>query len=48
MRPVYLEFCGINCFSEPAKIDFTKIMEFGIFGIFGDTGQGTNTILACI
>lgn len=48
MRPVYLEFCGINSFSESAKIDFTKLMEFGIFGIFGDTGSGKSTILDCI
>ena len=48
MKPVYLEFCGINSFSEPAKINFTKLMEFGIFGIFGDTGSGKSTILDCI
>ena len=48
MKPVSLEFCGINSFSEPAKIDFTKLTEFGIFGIFGDTGSGKSTILDCI
>ena len=48
MRPVYLEFCGINSFSEPAKIDFSALLEFGIFGIFGDTGSGKSTILDCI
>ncbi len=48
MRPVYLEFCGINSFSEPAKIDFEKLSEYGIFGIFGDTGSGKSTILDCI
>ena len=36
MKPVSLEFCGINSFSEPAKIDFLKLTEFGIFGIFGE------------
>lgn len=48
MKPVSLEFCGINSFSEPAKIDFLKLTEFGIFGIFGDTGSGKSTILDCI
>ncbi|MBQ5927471.1 MAG: hypothetical protein IIX01_06085, partial [Clostridia bacterium] len=36
MKPVYLEFCGINSFSESAKIDFEKLLSGGIFGIFGD------------
>ncbi len=48
MRPVYLEFCGVNSFSEPAKIDFRDLLEFGIFGIFGDTGSGKSTVLDCI
>ncbi len=48
MKPLYLEFCGINSFSEPAKINFAKLLEFGIFGIFGDTGSGKSTILDCI
>ena len=48
MRPVYLEFCGINSFSEKAEIDFTKLLDGGLFGIFGDTGSGKSTILDCI
>ncbi len=48
MRPVFLEFCGINSFSEPAQIDFRSLLEYGIFGIFGDTGSGKSTILDCI
>ncbi len=48
MKPIFLEFCGINSFSEPAQIDFTKLLEFGIFGIFGDTGSGKSTVLDCI
>lgn len=48
MKPIYLEFCGINSFSEPAKIDFGELLEFGIFGIFGDTGSGKSTVLDCI
>ena len=48
MRPVYLEFCGINSFSEKAVIDFRALLSGGVFGIFGDTGSGKSTILDCI
>lgn len=48
MKPVYLEFCGINSFSEKAQIDFERLLEGGLFGIFGDTGSGKSTILDCI
>lgn len=48
MKPLTLEFCGVNSFSEPAKIDFSALLEYGIFGIFGDTGSGKSTILDCI
>lgn len=48
MKPVTLEFCGINSFSEPQKIDFESLLQYGIFGIFGDTGSGKSSILDCI
>lgn len=48
MKPVHLEFCGINSFSERAEIDFRSLLEFGLFGIFGDTGSGKSTVLDCI
>lgn len=48
MKPKHLEFCGINSFSEPAVIDFEKLLKGGIFGIFGDTGSGKTTILDSI
>lgn len=48
MKPLYLEFCGINSFSETAKIDFEKLLSGGVFGIFGDTGSGKSTILDSI
>ena len=40
MKPVYLEFCGVNSFSEKASIDFKKLFASGVFGVFGDTGSG--------
>lgn len=48
MKPRYLEFCGINSFSEKAQIDFTALLSGGVFGIFGDTGSGKSTILDSI
>ncbi len=48
MKPIYLEFCGINSFSEKTKIDFKSLLSGGVFGIFGDTGSGKSTILDCI
>lgn len=48
MKPVYLEFCGVNSFSEKAIIDFRKLFISGVFGVFGDTGSGKSTILDCI
>lgn len=48
MKPVKLEFQGINSFSEHTIIDFEKLTKSGIFGIFGDTGSGKSTILDCI
>ncbi len=48
MKPLYLEFCGINSFSEKAEIDFGALLRGGVFGIFGDTGSGKSTILDSI
>ncbi len=48
MKPIYLEFCGINSFSERAEVDFEALLDYGIFGIFGDTGSGKSTVLDAI
>lgn len=48
MRPVKLEFSGINSFSEHTIIDFERLTSSGLFGIFGDTGSGKSTILDAI
>ncbi|MDE5729647.1 MAG: SMC family ATPase [Clostridia bacterium] len=48
MKPLRLEFQGINSFSEHTIIDFESLTKNGIFGIFGDTGSGKSTILDCI
>ncbi len=48
MKPINLEFKGINSFSQKVKIDFEGLLADGLFGIFGKTGSGKSTILDCI
>lgn len=48
MKPVKLEFSGLNSFSEKAVVDFRPLLQGGIFGIFGETGSGKSTILDAI
>lgn len=48
MKPQMLKIVGINNFNDVQEIDFTKILDKGIFGIFGDTGSGKSTIIDAI
>ncbi|MCI6152432.1 MAG: AAA family ATPase [Fusobacterium perfoetens] len=45
MKPILLEIEGLQSFREKQKINFEKLGEAGIFGIFGETGSGKSTIL---
>lgn len=45
MRPIRLRIAGLNSFREAQEIDFSKLSETGVFGIFGQTGSGKSTIL---
>jgi exonuclease SbcC len=45
MKPIKLEMRGINSFKETQTVDFSRLTERGIFGIFGPTGSGKSTIL---
>ncbi|KLU67259.1 nuclease SbcCD subunit C [Desulfosporosinus acididurans] len=45
MRPICLRIAGLNSFREVQEINFTKLCETGVFGIFGSTGSGKSTIL---
>lgn len=45
MKPVSLEFEGVNSYQKPVKIDFEQLISRGLFGIFGRTGSGKSTIL---
>lgn len=45
MKPIKLEIEGLQSFKEKQTIDFEKLTEYGLFGIFGQTGSGKSTIL---
>ncbi len=48
MKPLTLTIKGLNSFCEEQTIDFSKLMEHGLFGIFGPTGSGKSTIIDAI
>ena len=48
MKPIKLELSGLNSYIEKASIDFEKLTDRGLFGIFGNTGSGKSTILDAI
>lgn len=48
MKPKILKIEGLNSFQEQQTIDFSRLMERGLFGIFGATGSGKSTILDAI
>lgn len=48
MRPRYLEIEGLQSFREAQAIDFDRLGETGLFGIFGPTGSGKSTILDAV
>lgn len=48
MRPIRLELTGLNSYTEKQVVDFEKLTERGLFGIFGNTGSGKSTILDAI
>ncbi|MBW9170112.1 AAA family ATPase [Clostridium estertheticum] len=45
MKPVSLKIKGLNSFVEQQTIEFSKLTEKGLFGIFGPTASGKSTIL---
>lgn len=48
MKPLKLEIKGINSFVTNQVIDFKRLSERGLFGIFGKTGSGKSTVLDAI
>lgn len=48
MKPMILEIEGFNSFRSKQTIDFRKLTQNGLFGIFGPTGSGKSSILDAI
>ncbi len=48
MKPINLKIKGINSYVSEQQVDFAKLAENNIFGIFGETGSGKTTILDSI
>ncbi len=45
MKPLSLAIEGLHSFSDQQTIDFERLSDLSIFGIFGPTGSGKSTIL---
>jgi exonuclease SbcC len=48
MLPIRLRFQGLHSYKSVADIDFSKLVDARLFGIFGATGSGKSTILEAI
>lgn len=48
MRPITLEIAGLHSFRQKQVINFDRLLDDGLFGIFGPTGSGKSTILDAI
>lgn len=48
MRPIELQFNGINSYTEEQNINFETLTKYKVFGIVGKTGAGKTTILDAI
>lgn len=48
MLPLYLSIKGLYSYQTKQEIDFTKLTEAGLFGIFGKVGSGKSSILEAI
>jgi len=45
MKPIKLSVQGLNSFKDLQTIEFDKLTQYGLFGVFGPTGSGKSTIL---
>ncbi|CAM4265052.1 AAA family ATPase [Paenibacillus tarimensis] len=45
MKPIKLTLSGLQSYREQQEIDFERLCEAGVFGIFGPTGSGKSSIL---
>jgi exonuclease SbcC len=45
VKPILLKLAGLQSYREMQEIDFTRLCDAGVFGIFGPTGSGKSSIL---
>ncbi|AGA58491.1 MAG: hypothetical protein C6W55_13920 [Thermobacillus sp.] len=45
MKPIRLTLAGLQSYREKQEVDFERLCEGGVFGIFGPTGSGKSSIL---
>ncbi|MEJ5056038.1 SMC family ATPase [Sphingobacterium sp. MYb382] len=48
MLPLYLSIEGLYSYQTKQEIDFSRLTETGLFGIFGNVGSGKSSILEAI
>ncbi|WP_437917794.1 AAA family ATPase [Sphingobacterium sp. LRF_L2] len=48
MLPIYLSIEGLYSYQGKQEIDFTRLTEAGLFGIFGKVGSGKSSIIEAI
>ncbi len=48
MKPIRLQFTGLNSYRTSQEVDFKALGADGLFGIFGPTGSGKSSILDAI
>ncbi len=48
MLPIKLKIQGVNSYQKEQIIEFDKLLESKIFGIFGEVGSGKSTLLEAI
>ncbi|AZN40458.1 AAA family ATPase [Paenibacillus albus] len=48
MKPILLRLSGLQSYREAQEVDFERLTEAGVFGIFGPTGSGKSSILDAV
>ncbi|MBO7746471.1 SMC family ATPase, partial [Paenibacillus sp. MWE-103] len=48
MKPILLKLSGLQSYREAQEVDFERLCEAGVFGIFGPTGSGKSSILDAV
>ncbi|RAP76718.1 AAA family ATPase [Paenibacillus montanisoli] len=48
MKPLLLRLSGLQSYREVQEVDFERLCEAGVFGIFGPTGSGKSSILDAV